>query len=366
MQYWTTLYVITLCMGLVIIGVVSAVWMRHMTAQTRLKSLKVLAEEISVMAIGHEGSLAIQMLLVMLSALAILGWGIIYSLTRKLTEPIKNVTDAAKEIVKGNYDICLDKDVRELEIHELLQAFEDMVERLKQLESLRTELLAGVTHELKTPVTSISGLLQAVREEVVTGDEAKEFLEICSKETIRLQKMIEDLLEFNSFITGDIRVEKVFHNINDLVREISDQWLIGQEDERIKINIKLPEKCVFVSTDALRIRQILYNLFNNAKQAFVSGGMINLLLYEENGEVRIDIEDNGRGIPIAEQELIFERFFRGRDKKDEVRGMGIGLSFSKIIARSLGGELFLKRSTPRGSTFTLVLDRNTDENYAME
>lgn len=139
-----------------------------------------------------------QLLFTMLISLGLLGWLVIYLLTKKLSTPIKEVADAAKQIVMGNYDIHLEKDRREDEIYELIHSFKEMADRLRQLELMRTELLAGVTHELKTPVTSISGLVQAVKDDIVGGEEAKEFLEICSKETVRLQKMVEDLLDFNS------------------------------------------------------------------------------------------------------------------------------------------------------------------------
>lgn len=457
LQYWSTRYIITLSIGLIIIGILSTLWIRYNTVQKRLESLELLAAEIAensvdaagflyidprisrdierrqrflelgpelmLFVVNKEGRLVygrpglpsgellqnitipadkergiqkisvgrdtkfyilkqtikngdkavgsifviypfreinrnpqeIQLLALMLSGLAVLCWFIIYSLTRKLAKPVKNVAEAAKEIVKGNYDLSLDENVKELELYEMIQSFKDMAERLRQLEALRTELLAGVTHELKTPIASISGLVQAVKEEVVSGQEAKEFLDICSKETARLQKMMEDLLDFNSFVTGAIKVEKELYDLNKLVQESTHQWLLGQDDDSVSINTRFPEQNIVMSTDAGRLQQILYNLFNNAKQAFVKNGTIDVLLYEEDGEVRIDIKDNGPGIPENEQELIFERYFRGSEKKDRIRGLGLGLSFSKMIAKALGGDLVLKSSTPKGTTFTLVL-----------
>src|SRR5699024_585778 len=117
-------------------------------------------------------------LFIMIGALVLFGWLAIYFLSKRLAKPITDVAKAAEQIKEGNYDIKLQDDVRELEVYELIQAFKGMSERLDQLETLRTELLAGVTNELKTPVTSISGLIQAVNEGVVTGEEAEEFLNI--------------------------------------------------------------------------------------------------------------------------------------------------------------------------------------------
>jgi signal transduction histidine kinase len=233
-----------------------------------------------------------------------------------------------------------------------------MADRLRQLESMRTELLAGVTHELKTPVTSISGLVQAINDEVVTGEEEKEFLEICLKETRRLQKMVEDLLDFNSFAVGAIAVTQEEQNLNKLIREIASQWKIVQDPDGVSLYTNIPEKQVTVFVDPGRVQQILINLLNNARQAIGEGGKIELELYETNADMRIDVKDNGQGIPKEEQALIFERFFRGSNKKDKVRGLGLGLSFSRMIAKALGGELLLKESTSAGSTFTLILPKS--------
>lgn len=307
----------------------------------------------------------------MLGSLAVLGWGVIYLLTRRLTKPLQKVAAAARQLVEAGYQLALDPNVRENEIYELIQAFNHMAARLRQLEALRTELLAGVTHELKTPVAAISGLLQAVRDQVVTGAEAQEFLTLALKETTRLQKMIADLLDFNAFITGELRVQKTLCPLNTLVQEIVAQWLLGQEEgrpeaggpetERIKIAVHLPPEKLRIATDPLRLRQILYNLFNNAQQAVQQArpteGKIEVALYATADEIRIDVADNGPGIPPSEQELIFERFFRGRAKKDRVRGVGLGLPFSKMMAQALGGDLYLKSTSPQGTTFTLALKR---------
>nr|WP_231133253.1 HAMP domain-containing sensor histidine kinase [Capillibacterium thermochitinicola] len=299
----------------------------------------------------------------MLGSLAALGWGVIYLLTRHLTKPIQKVAAAARQIVEGDYRQALDPNVRETELYELIRAFNDMTVRLRQLEALRTELLAGVTHELKTPVAAISGLVQAVRDQVVTGPEAQEFLALAAEETTRLQRMVEDLLAFNAFAAGELRVEKTLCPLNALVQEIAAQWLRGQEDRQVKIEVRPLPRDPLIATDQLRLRQILYNLFNNAEQALAAvgktEGRIEVTFDETKEEIRINVTDNGPGIPPAEQELIFERFFRGAAKKGRVRGLGLGLPFSKMMAQALGGDLYLKSTSAHGTTFTLTLKKHS-------
>lgn len=297
-----------------------------------------------------------ELLIIMLISLAILGWLAIYILSKKLSRPIQQVSEAAKHIQEGNYDVQLPENMREQEVSDLVHSFKEMANRLQQLETLRAELLAGVTHELKTPVTSISGLLQAVKDEVVTGEEAKEFLDISLKEISKMQKMVADLLEFNSFAAGAIPISLETHCINELVKEITYQWKITQKEE-VLLHLDLLDENDIIKVDPLRLQQILVNLLNNGRQAVEGGAIITVRLYEQGSQIVIDVTDNGGGIPLEEQEDIFERFFRGENKKLKVRGLGLGLPFSEMIAKAMGGDLQLQKSDESGTTFSIYLPK---------
>lgn len=461
LRYWTTRYLLTLCVGLLIIGVVSAIWIKEAATEKQLEVTSLFVEEVADRVVDNEGKLYVgetlhqilesrrrfmgvdrnlllfikdvhgriiysksglpssfqedvprllmiaeqsskvkslqgdtlyvvkkdldndreklgtilllfpetdvrvspeqlQYLVIMLGSLGVLGWAVIYFHSRKLAKPIEDVVAAAKRIVEGDYEVTITKQIKEKEIHELVSTFKEMADRLRQLESMRTELLAGVTHELKTPVTSISGLIQAINDKVVSGEEEREFLVICLRETKRLEKMVEDLLDFNSFAVGEITVNRELQNVNKLIYEIASQWQIGQDAEILRLHATIPEQQWVVPVDPGRVQQILINLLNNARQAIDADGRIELRLYETEGDLRLDVTDNGKGIPENEQPLIFERFFRGSNKKDKVRGLGLGLSFSRIMARALGGDLILTKSDEHGSTFTLILPKNRE------
>ena len=300
-------------------------------------------------------------LAVMMGAVLVLGCGVIYALSRKVSRPIRNVANAATQVRKGNYDINLKEEetTREEEIYELVESFKAMTSRLKQSDKIRAEFLAGVTHDLKTPVTSISGLIQAVRDGVVTGEESKEFLDISLKETQRLQRMIEDLLEYNSISAGAFKIQLEPGNMNEFIQEISHRWEVTQEDKKFELDVEVPELILVGQIDALRLQQIIINLLNNAKQAMDENGVVTIRLYElDENEIGIDIADNGRGIPKHEQEFIFEPFYRGENKKLKVRGLGLGLPYSKMLAKAQNGNLLLKESNEEGTIFTLVIKKD--------
>ncbi|WP_226537392.1 sensor histidine kinase [Fictibacillus halophilus] len=288
--------------------------------------------------------------IILLLGLGLLGWIIIYLLTKKILKPIHNVAFAASQIRDGNYDIHLNTDdAKEKEIHELLLSFEEMTTRLTQLEALRAELLAGVTHDLKTPVTSISGLVQAVKDGIVSGNERDEFLEITLKEIHRLQRMIEDLLDYNSLSAGAFSIRTEETNMNELLREMVHHWKITLNED-FDIKLVVPETIVYRETDPLRLQQILINLLNNAYQALGKDGSISVSLSKKS----IEVQDTGAGIREEEQPYIFERFFRGEKKKLKVRGLGLGLPFSRMLAKALGADLIMKSSSSRGTTFSIV------------
>ncbi|RKO63347.1 HAMP domain-containing sensor histidine kinase [Caldibacillus debilis] len=296
-------------------------------------------------------------LLIMITGLLLLGWAAIYFLSKRLATPIKEVAKAARQVQEGNYDIELRDDAREEEIHDLIHSFKEMSKQLQQLEKLRNELLAGVTHELKTPVTSISGLLQAIADGVVTGDEAKEFLRISLKETAKMKKMVEDLLAFNSFVANAVPIQKEIRSLNELVEEIVRQWELVQEEDTVEVRIFPLKEDVRVDTDPIRLQQIFTNLLNNAKQAMDDGGKIDIRLAADDRHVTVDVIDTGSGIPEEEQPFIFEKFFRGKSKKYKVGGLGLGLPFSRLIAQALGGDLELVESSKEGTTFRITLPK---------
>lgn len=299
-------------------------------------------------------------LAIIIAALAILGWGAIYFLSKRLVRPIKQVAEAAKQVQEGNYTFELPQNSKEEEVFELVTSFKDMANKLQQLERTRTELLAGVTHELKTPVTSISGLLQAVRDGVVTGEDAKEFIQMALLETTKMKTMVGDLLAFNSFAVDAIPVKLVMLNVNHIVRDAVAQWEVMEDEQHIKIQVHYLPEPVNVQADVVRIQQIFTNLLTNAKQA-MQAGYVTITLRENLDCVIIAVQDSGNGISQEDQAFIFERFYRGENKKYTVRGLGLGLPLSKMMAQSIGGDLRLVESNPSGTCFEITVLKATTQ-----
>ncbi|MEI7027835.1 HAMP domain-containing sensor histidine kinase [Paenibacillus sp. y28] len=303
------------------------------------------------------------LLVTMLAGLTAMGWLTIYLLSRKLSRPIREVAAAAHSVSMGQYDIHLEDTAKEREISELIVSFKGMASRLKQLEEWRTMMLAGVTHELKTPVTSIKGLLHAVREGVVEKEESDEFLDIALKESQRLQVMVEDLIDYNAFTTGFVEVRHDLLDITRLVAEICYQWQLVHEGQAA-ITKDIPPGPIMVLGDASRIQQIVMNLLNNSLQARRDELPVRIAVrvYLDGADrVAVEFADNGGGIPAEEQPHIFEQFYRGENKKLATRGLGLGLTFSRMLAEAQGSTLCLKESSPEGTVFVLRIPLSREE-----
>ncbi|MCD1258602.1 HAMP domain-containing histidine kinase [Paenibacillus athensensis] len=292
----------------------------------------------------------------LLALAGLLGWLIIYLLLRRVTRPLHEVAAALRQVEQGDYKLALQERPVEREIHALYASCEAMARRLEQLERLRTELLAGVTHDLKTPVTSIHGLIQAVRDEVVSGPEASEFLDISLKETVRLQHMIADLLDFHAFASGRMKLNAEPFDLGKLLKESVYQWGLLHQDDALELHLDLPEAACMARGDADRVQQILVNLLDNGCQALNGHGAITVKLQHDGGaDWEVLVSDTGHGIPAHEQPNIFESYFRGESKKLAVRGLGLGLTFSRLLANAMGGRLQLKMSSPLGTTFQIFV-----------
>ncbi|KAG2871619.1 hypothetical protein PC115_g24799, partial [Phytophthora cactorum] len=227
-------------------------------------------------------------------ALILCGWFTIYLLSRKLSRPIRQVAHAAEQIRNGNYEVNLDLNTREREMNDLVESFREMSIRLQQLEEWRALSLAGVTHELKTPVTSIKGLVMAVRDDIVSPEEAKEFLDIALKESERMERMVADLLDYNAMSAGSVAVRRERIDLNLLVGEIVYQWKIAYEDKSPEIELHTPPGTLYTIGDALRIQQIMVNLLNNGLQAAASdqAAVFHIRLRAEADKLFVDVQDN--------------------------------------------------------------------------
>lgn len=234
---------------------------------------------------------------------------------------------------------------------------EDISERIR-LENIRRDFAANVSHELKTPLTSIQGFIETlkVNDETIDSATRKRFLDIIDNESSRLRILINDILMLSS-IEGDIdlSLEKVdLREENQKMLDLFEDKL-SEKGVEISFDYNGPES---IYTHREYYKGLMINLISNAIKYNKPGGYVSVMFFEDQDNYRIWVKDNGIGIGQEEQERIFERFYRvTKSRNKEVDGTGLGLAIVKHIILSLGGDIGLESVLGQGSIFKISLPK---------
>ena len=242
------------------------------------------------------------------------------------------------------------------ELINLVAVFHDVTE-LKKFERLRSEFVANVSHELKTPLTSIRGFVETLYNGAMNDKvQGARFLEIILKQTQRLENLVNDLLILSSLESKDIKMNFVKGDIVSLIHAIALLKKNEIENFHHTLSLDLHSDLPFVRMDAQRMEQVLLNLLDNAIKFTPSGGVIQIKVVIEERYLRVDIVDNGPGISSEYLDRIFERFFRvDKSRSQETGGTGLGLSIVKHIVEAHDGKLSVVSMLGKGSSFSVFL-----------
>ena len=271
---------------------------------------------------------------------------------RSIRSPISEITQAAHRISEGSYGIKLTKAHAD-EIGELTDAINNMSMRISQAETLKTEFISSVSHELRTPLTAITGWGETLLYDETLSADSRRGLEIILGEARRLSKLVEELLEFTRMEDGrfTLNIQQV-----DLAQELGETIFTYREHLR-RDGIELTytpwgEELPRISGDPERLRQVFYNILDNAAKHGRDGGKITVRTELEDGLVIVEIRDFGPGIPEDELEHVKMKFYKGSSKE---RGSGIGLAVCEEIVRYHNGRLAIQNTEDRGIVVTVEL-----------
>ena len=276
-------------------------------------------------------------------------------MAKRLSVPIQEAANAAQRVRDGDYQTIVPASTGIVEVDKLNRSFSEMTRQLSDAEQLRKELLAGVTHELKTPITSITGLLEAVQEGVVEGEEAEEFLAMSLAETAQLKRMITDLLTFNQFSTGHVPVQQEAVELNGFLRKVMRVGQEGGAYDGTKIHLICEEDRCVANADPMRLEQVIHNLIRNASEAMDGGGTVTLRCYRDSTSCVMEVQDDGPGMSLDDQLYMFERFYRGTRTSRTKTGLGLGLPLSRLMMEAMDGRLACIESGGQGTVFRLFL-----------
>lgn len=230
------------------------------------------------------------------------------------------------------------------------------VTRLRQLEGMRREFVANVSHEIKTPLTNILGYAETLRTGALQDPESSgRFVEKIEKNASQLKSLVEDILKLSAIESGRLEIEPVCVNLNDAIQEtVADfESLIAGKKMAFRSDSPRDLK-IFV--DPSQFRQILGNLVDNAIKYTPAGGAISLAARPVGPVCQIDVSDTGIGIPAKDLPHLFERFYRvDKGRSREMGGTGLGLAIVKHLVQAQGGEVSVQSEVGRGSIFSFTL-----------
>ncbi|MFS8525055.1 MAG: ATP-binding protein, partial [Limnochordales bacterium] len=224
-----------------------------------------------------------------------------------------------------------------------------------QLQKLRREFIADVSHELRTPLTSVRGFLEAIADGVPRSEEeAGEYLRIAIDETARLQRLADALLEASSIALGGVAFEPVHVPLEPAVRTVVDRVMPQAAARGMTVEVDVPGG-LRVWADADKLDRILLNLLDNALHYGRDGGRVTVAARSAGDFVEVSVEDDGPGIPEAEQPLVWERFYKVDKARRKAAGSGLGLVIVRQLVELHGGRVGLHSRPGRGSRFYFTL-----------
>ena len=280
----------------------------------------------------------------------------VYFSSLNITKPIMQMNEVAKIIANGNFEKRIEVQSKD-EVGQLATSFNHMAASLESQERLRQEFISNLSHDLRSPLTSMRGFLQAIIDGTIPQERHEYYIKVVLEESERLSKLANDVLDSSKLQEESINLIKEKIDINETIIRSALRFEARVAEKNLDMSINLVEDKVYVCVDTEKIQRVLHNLIDNAIKFTNDGGKICIENTLSAGKIYISITDTGKGIAPEEQKRVFDRFYkvdasRGEDKK----GSGLGLSIVKDFVKAHGETITLSSELNVGSTFTFCLE----------
>lgn len=287
---------------------------------------------------------------------AIASFIIVYVLSEKITEPLKEMSEATKKLSHGNFNSVLNV-TGDDEIADLAKAFNSMAKSLAELEFMRSSFLANVSHDLRTPMTTISGFIDGILSGAIPQEQQAYYLEIIKNEIQRLSRIVSNLLEISRLEAKSYKFDYSVFDICEMLRIIVLTFEKKIDDKKLNVTFDIPDSKILVESDHDCIYRVIYNICDNAVKFSKENGNIQFKISNNDKEVFISIYNEGDGIQEDEIPHVFERFYktdksRGMDKS----GTGLGLYIAKTMLDSLNGTISVNSEYTKYCEFLITLN----------
>lgn len=281
-------------------------------------------------------------------------------LTRRETKPIKDMAAAARQLAHGNLSVRVPTGYQNEEMEELAVAFNNMAASVQNSETIRQEFVANVSHELKTPMTTIAGYLDGMLDGTIPPEKHRVYMELVSTEVRRLSRLVRNMLDVARLKDQGIPPDKLTDF--DICEEASQALLSFEQrinQKHLNVDIDMPEFGLTVHAFADAVSQVIYNLLDNAVKFIDDGGTLSIHARQQGGKAVVSIANTGPTIDPAELPLIFDRFHKtDKSRSTDRDGVGLGLYIVKTIVLAHGEDIYVtSRDGKTEFTFTMPLKK---------
>ena len=280
---------------------------------------------------------------------------VIYFTTERFISPIREMSKAARAFANGQFDARVPVVGRD-EVAELASAFNNMAASMQTLEDMRRTFLANVSHDLRTPMTTISGFIDGILDGAIPPEQHEYYLGIISSEVRRLSRLVSQLLDISRLEAGERKFVPTVYDVCEQGREIIINNMQRLEDKKLDVRFECDSDNMYVKADKDAIHQIFYNICDNAIKFAREGGAYEISIREKSGKVYVSVYDEGQGIPKEDLPYVFERFYksdksRGMDKT----GVGLGMYIARTIIEAQGEKIWVESEQDKWCRFTFTL-----------
>lgn len=266
-------------------------------------------------------------------------YGILYIQIRRISDPLKEINEAAKVIAGGEFQKRLDINTGD-EIEELGRSFNNMAESLERIEENRRNLIANISHDLRSPMTSIKGFIEGMLDGTIPGEKREHYLNIVLGESNRLITMTNQLLELNKMQQGELELHEESFELNETIRRKLVAYENRITEKRLKVTLCIYQEKSYVVSDQGLIERVLSNLIDNAVKFTPEEGCIGIKTSEAGRSINVDITNTGAAIGAEELSKVWDRFHKGDASRGLYKGgYGLGLAIVKEIISRLGERI---------------------------
>lgn len=288
-------------------------------------------------------------------AAVIVAAGFSFALSRRIVAPLREMIAASRRIAEGNYEERVTTHSVD-ELGQLGESFNQMAEKLEQVESMRRQLIGDVSHELRTPLTTIKGSAEGLLDGILPAS-AETYQQIY-READRLSRLVDDLQELSRVEAKAYQLDFRSVDVSSLVAATVKRLASQAEAKRIALTLSLPADLPRIRADEDRIGQVLTNLVSNAIRYTPEGGAVTISAIQRGDEVQIAVSDTGIGIPSEHLPHVFTRFYRVDKSRSRAAGggSGIGLTIAKHFVEAHGGRIWVEsEGEGKGSLFSFTV-----------